>query len=213
MVWIVAKVKVYTFESGKENGDSVNLPDDVFSIAFDKGFISMYFARMKSAWYTPTNKTKNVSEISGTTKKPFKQKHNGCARQGSNRSAQMRGGGIAFGPRAVKAFIKIPKGEAVLAKSMLLSNSLREGKLFVVDGTKLSSNKTKLAKKAFDNYSNKNVVIIHDGNVDANSLLAVRNLQNVKYVSNNMLTANDLFYADAVLLDKGSVAKISGLMN
>ena len=96
---------------------------------------------------------------------------------------------------------------------MLLSNSLREGKLFVVDGTKLSSNKTKLAKRAFDNYSNKNVVIIHDGNVDANSLLAVRNLQNVKYVSNNMLTANDLFYADAVLLDKGSVAKISGLMN
>lgn len=108
MVWCV-KVKVFSLENGSELNKEVDLREEVFGLPYDNKFMSMYFARMKSASYVPTNKTKNISEVSGTTKKPFKQKHTGNARQGSMRSAQMRGGGIAFGPRAMQGFIKIPK--------------------------------------------------------------------------------------------------------
>ena len=212
MVCLV-KVKVYSLESGKATEEEIELNKNVFSIPFDNKFISMYFSRMKDAWFTPTNKTKNISEISGSTKKPFKQKHTGNARQGSTRSAQMRGGAIAFGPRGVKGFVKIPKGEAILAKSMLLSKALSDGKLFVVNKANLSSNKTKNAVKVLSNFADNSVIIINDGSVNANSLLAVRNLKNTKFVSNDMLTAKDLFYAKAVLIDIASVKAFSKELN
>ena len=212
MVCLV-KVKVYSLESGKATEEEIELNKNVFSIPFDNKFISMYFSRMKDAWFTPTNKTKNISEISGSTKKPFKQKHTGNARQGSTRSAQMRGGAIAFGPRGVKGFVKIPKGEAILAKSMLLSKALSDGKLFVVNKANLSSNKTKSAVKVLSNFADNSVIIINDGSVNANSLLAVRNLKNTKFVSNDMLTAKDLFYAKAILIDVASVKAFSKELN
>lgn len=206
-------IKVYTLKTGEENGNSVELSDGVFSIAYDNKFMSMYFARMKSASYVPTNKTKNVSEVSGTGKKPFKQKHTGNARQGSMRSAQMRGGGIAFGPRGVCGFVKIPKCEAMLAKSMLLSKALAEGRLFVIDVADFNSCKTKNAKNILSKFNGKNVVILNDGNVNPNSLLAVRNIAGVKFVSNDMITACDLFYADTILIDVESVKKMSRMLN
>ena len=164
-------VKVYSLKNGEETGGSVDLNDNVFSIAYDNKFISMYFARMKSASYVPTNKTKNVSEVSGTGKKPFKQKHTGNARQGSMRSAQMRGGGIAFGPRGVCGFVKIPKCEAMLAKSMLLSKALAEGRLFVIDVADFNSCKTKNAKNILSKFNGKNVVILNDGSVNPNTAI------------------------------------------
>lgn len=204
---------MYSLESGKALEQEIDLQEQVFAIPYDNEFMSMYFARMKKAGYTPTNKTKNISEISGSTKKPYKQKHTGNARQGSTRSAQMRGGGIAFGPRGVKANIKIPKGEAVLAKSMLLSKACEEKRLFVIQKAQFSSLKTSNAKKVLSNFADKNIIIINDGDVDVNSLLAVRNIEGTKFVSNGMLTAKDLFYADAILLDIGSVNTFTKVLN
>ena len=198
MVWCV-KVKVFSLENGSELNKEVDLREEVFGLPYDNKFMSMYFARMKSASYVPTNKTKNISEVSGTTKKPFKQKHTGNARQGSMRSAQMRGGGIAFGPRAMQGFVKIPKGEAILAKSMLLSNAFANGFGFVIDKAHFSSCRTKEAKKILSKFSPKSVVIIHNGGVDANSLLAVRN-------------ASDLAYANAVLIDVNAVDTLSKVL-
>ena len=207
------KVKVYSLENGTLLDKDIELSDAVFGISYDDRFMSMYFARMKAHGYIPTNKTKNISEISGTTKKPYKQKHTGNARQGSTRSAQMRGGAIAFGPRGVKANIKIPKGESILAKAMLLSRAVAKGKLFVIQDAKFNSLKTKEARKVLSNFAKNNVVIVNDGNVDTNSLLAVRNLRGTNFVSNDMLTAKDLFYANAILIDIASVNTFSKVLN
>ena len=207
------KAKVYSLENGSLLDSEVELSDAVFGISYDNKFMSMYFLRMKANGYIPTNKTKNISEISGTTKKPYKQKHTGNARQGSTRSAQMRGGGIAFGPRGVKANIKIPKGESMLAKAMLLSKALADGRLFVVQEAKFNSLKTRHAKKILSNFANNNVVMINNGNVDANSLLAVRNLKGTSFISNDMLTAKDLFYAKAIIIDIASVNTFSKVLD
>ena len=204
----LVRVKIYSLENGSDIGSEVELQDEVFGFSYDNDFMSMYFTRMKKAGFNPTNKTRNVSEVSGSTKKPYKQKHTGNARQGSTRSAQMRGGGVAFGPRAVKGFVKIPKGETMLARNMLLSNALQQNRFFVIQKAQFGSIKTKTAKKVLCNFSNKNVVIIHDGSVDTNSLLAVRNIDGVKFVSSNMLTVRDLFYADAIIMDIASVEAV-----
>ena len=212
------KVKVYSLESGKMLDHEIELSDVAFNVAYDDSFMSMYFARMKKAGYIPTNKTKNVSEISGSTKKPYKQKHTGNARQGSTRSAQMRGGGIAFGPRALKCHVKIPKGEVILAKAMLFSKALNDGTMFVVQKAQFNSVKTSNAKKILGNFIKnnnniKNVVIINNKSVDRNSLLAVRNLSGVKFVSDDMLTVKDLFYADLVLADSDVLKNFSSVLS
>ena len=204
MVWFV-KVKVYSLENADVIQDrEVELNDDIFNIAYDNKFMSMYFNRMKAYWYEPTNKTKNISEISGTTKKPFKQKHTGNARQGSCRSAQMRGGAIAFGPRGVKGNIKIPKSEASLAKMMLLSEAVRKNAFYAVDKVKFSSLKTKNAVSILSKFADNKIVLVGE-DVGSNSLLAVRNIQGAKIVSKKMLTAYDLFYADAILMEVGVI--------
>ena len=210
---VLVKAEIFTLKDGSKTGEEIELHDSIFSVPYDSNFMSMYFARMKKANYVPTNKTKNISEISGTTKKPFKQKHTGNARQGSMRSAQMRGGGIAFGPRAVKRFVKIPKGETFLAKAMLFSKFLKDNKFFVVDDANFSSNKTKNAKSILSNFTDKTAVIINCGNTNVNSLLAVRNLRNVKFVSNDMLTAYDLISVDAILVDKNTIENYSKVLN
>lgn len=211
------KVKVYSLESGKELGIEADLEDVVFAVPYDNDFMSMHFVRMKKANYMPTNKTKNVSEISGSTKKPYKQKHTGNARQGSTRSAQMRGGGVAFGPRGIKSDVKIPKGEAMLAKAMLLSKAIEDGELFVIQKAQFNSIKTSNAKKVLSVFGQgndkKNVIIINDGSVDVNSLLAVRNIRGVKFVSNNMLTTHDLLYADLILVDIESVKMFTEVLS
>ncbi len=205
MVWFV-KVKVYSLENADVIQDrEVELSDEIFNVAYDNEFMSMYFNRMKSYWYIPTNKTKNISEVSGTTKKPYKQKHTGNARQGSCRSAQMRGGGIAFGPRGVKGKVKIPKSEAKLAKMMLLSEAVRNGVFFAVDKVKFSSLKTKNAVKVLSTFAKGGVVLVGDKNDNSNSLLAVRNIPGVKMITKDMLTARDLFYANAVLMEAGVI--------
>ena len=195
------KVKIYSLESGKALDNEMELEDAFFNIPYDSSFMSMYFARMKKASYVPTNKTKNVSEISGSGKKPYKQKHTGNARQGSTRSAQMRGGGVAFGPRGAVAKIKIPKGEAMLAKSMMFSKALNEGRLFLIQKAHLKSVKTSNAKKILSSNAKKSVLIINGNDIDKNSLLAVRNIDGVKFVSSDMLTVYDLFRFDIILLD------------
>ena len=210
---VLVKAEIFTLKDGSKTGEKIELHDSIFSIPYDSNFMSMYFARMKKASYIPTNKTKNISEISGTTKKPFKQKHTGNARQGSMRSAQMRGGGIAFGPRAVKRFVKIPKGETFLAKAMLFSKFLNDNKLFVIDDANFSSNKTKSAKSVLSNFTDKTAVIVNCGDTNVNSLLAVRNLRNIKFVSNDMLTAYDLISVDAVLIDKNTIENYSKVLN
>ena len=73
------------------------------------------------------HKTKGISEISGTTKKPFKQKGTGSARQGSKRSPQMRGGAVIFGPQVRSHSHKLPKKIRSLALKMALSSKLKEG--------------------------------------------------------------------------------------
>src|SRR5262245_30776807 len=80
-----------------------------------------------------THKTKVISEVSGTSKKPYKQKGTGNARQGSLRSAQFRGGGIIFGPIPRDHAHKMPKKVRKQALRSAISSKQAEGKLVVID--------------------------------------------------------------------------------
>lgn len=201
-------MKIYSFCTGSV------IEEEDFDFSFldcnvDDAFLSMYFTRMKKYHYEPTNKTKIISEISGTTAKPFAQKGTGNARQGSRRAAQHRGGSTMFGPRGLKRAISIPKKEVSLAKKALFLRALQSSKLFVLSDCSVESHKTKFTLGCLQHFPGKRHIIVHDNEIENNNLLAIRNIPNSRYVNPHTFTVYDLISTDTILVTKKSIKSLS----
>ena len=151
-----------------------------------------------------THKTKTISEISGTTKKPFKQKGTGNARQGSLRSAQMRGGATIFGPVVRSHAYDLPKKVRKLALKVALSAKVADGKLVVLDAATTDSLKTKALATRFKALGWNSVLVI-DGQVDNNFALASRNIPHVDVLPQVGTNVYDILRRDTLVLTKDAV--------
>ena len=210
------KFPLYSFTEKENLGDIEVDVSTIDSIDFDKKFVSMHINRMKAAHCGQRNaKTKNLSEVSGTTAKPFKQKGTGRARQGTKRAPHYRGGSVAFGPRGGFRFIKIPKGEVRLAKRHILSLFLKNNTFFVVSDIALPTQKTKNFVKSMKNFDEgivdgrKKFLILFDGQLDNSNIRSSSNLRCVKYANISNFTTNDLVRADIVLISKDAAQNLS----
>ncbi|XVN43669.1 MAG: 50S ribosomal protein L4 [Candidatus Rickettsia vulgarisii] len=152
-----------------------------------------------------THQTKTVSEVSGTTKKPFKQKGTGNARQGSLRSAQMRGGGVSHGPVARSHATKLPKKVRKLGLKHALSGKFAEGKLLVLDSLKLDNAKTSNLVKLLNNFQGKSYFVVDGDNLDNNFSLAAQNIPNIVSVPQIAANVYDIIRHDYILLSKEAV--------
>ena len=206
-------IVVHNFQN-KDVVEKINV--DLTSIEeckVNEKFLNAYFVRMDAAFHAERKaKTKNQSEISGTTAKPHKQKGTGNARQGSKRAAQHRGGGTMFGPRGLTRKVLVPKKETQLAKRMLLSLALKNDKIFVVENHKLSDGKTKTTINSVGNYCDKNkpncLLVSHEV-VDGNNLLGARNVRGIKYANVKTFTVQDLIKSDAIVISKDALIQLS----
>ena len=125
----------------------ISLDKFIFGIEFNSDVIHRMIRYQLAKRRSGNHKTKNISEISGTTKKPFKQKGTGSARQGSKRSPQMRGGAVIFGPVVRSHAHKLPKRVRNLALRIAISKKFKDGKLKIIDNFKISKKKTSFFKK------------------------------------------------------------------
>lgn len=121
----------------------ISLDKFIFGIEFNSDVIHRMIRYQLAKRRSGNHKTKNISEISGTTKKPFKQKGTGSARQGSKRSPQMRGGAVIFGPVVRSHAHKLPKRVRNLALRIAISKKFKDGKLKIIDNFKISKKKNK----------------------------------------------------------------------
>ena len=151
-----------------------------------------------------THKTKTISEISGTTKKPFKQKGTGNARQGSLRSPQFRGGATIFGPVVRSHAYDLPKKVRKLALKVALSAKVADGKLIVLDNTKTESKKTKDMAVRFKALGWNSVLVI-DGQIDDNFALASRNIPHVDVLPQVGTNVYDILRRDTLVLTKDAL--------
>src|SRR3954468_2843023 len=136
-------MKIDIINLDKKNVGSLELADTVFG-ATVRGDIMQRVVRWQLAKrQAGTHKVKVISEVSGTTKKPFKQKGTGGARQGSMRSAQMRGGGVIFGPVVRSHAHSLPKKIRALGLKSALSSKAKDGKLIILDSVESKKGKTK----------------------------------------------------------------------
>ena len=152
--------------------------------------------------------TKNVGEVAGTNKKPWRQKGTGRARAGSFQSPLWRGGGVVFGPRPRDFGKKVSKKTRALALRKALSERLKAGDVVVVDNLKLTSPKTKEFAGLMSALELKGPTLIVSAGTDKNLTLASRNIPDVALTTSDSLNTYDVLRPDKLLFTKDAFEKV-----
>ncbi len=155
------------------------------------------------------HKVKTRSEVNHTTRKPFKQKGTGSARQGMKGVSQMRGGGVVFGPVVRSHEHSLPKKVRKLGLKLALSGKAKQSKLKFFEAQTLENLKTKDIKVALDKLDAKKVLIISDNNDKFVSLKKiVGNIVNVNTLPTEGMNVYDMLNHDLVLVCKDSLPSV-----
>ena len=170
------KLNVVTLES-KEAG-TIELADAVFGLDPRGDILQRVVEWQRAKKRAGTHKTKTRAEVSGTGKKPFKQKGSGNARQGTLRAPHHEGGGRAHGPVVRDHGYSLPKKVRALGLKHALSAKQKEGKLIVIAEAKLADAKTKSVLAGFKKIGLTKPLFIAS-EFDANFTKAVRNVKGV----------------------------------
>jgi large subunit ribosomal protein L4 len=167
------QVDIITLENAAAG--SAELPDDIFRITPRPDIMARVVHWQLSKRRAGTHKVKGLSEVSGTTKKPYKQKGTGNARQGSLRAPQFRTGGVVHGPVVRSHAYSLNKKVRRLGLISALSQKLAETKLVVLDAAVTAGKTGELAKKV-KALGWSSALIIDGGIVDEGFLRASRNI-------------------------------------
>jgi large subunit ribosomal protein L4 len=193
----------------KKSVGSVDVSDAIFGVEV-RGDIMHRVVRWQLAKrQAGTHKTKVVSEVSGTTKKPYKQKGTGSARQGSLRSAQMRGGGIIFGPVVRSHAFSLPKKIRMLGLRSALSAKAKDGKLVVIEnaaGGKEAKTKTLVAQLKKLGWTS--ALIVDGAQVDEGFARAARNIPGIDVLPTQGANVYDILRRDTLVLTKAALEKL-----
>jgi len=184
----------------------ITLNDSVFGLEarvdIIKRVIDWQLAKARSG----THSVKTVGEVSGTTKKPFKQKGTGNARQGNARGVQRRGGGVAHGPQVRSHDIKLQKKLRSLGLRHALSIKLSEGALHFVDSVEMKHPKTSELVKSLANFGSGKFFIIDGATVDNNFKLSAASAINTCVVPAIRANVYDIISSDHVLISRNALS-------
>ena len=156
-----------------------------------------------------THASKGISDISGTTRKPHKQKGTGRARQGSLRSPQFRGGAVIFGPQPRSHAHKLPKKVRQLGLRMALSGKLTEERFLVLDRFSSSEGKTKALCEQLSFLQGRLLCITAEA-CEENFRRAASNIWRVNILSHKGVNVYDILRHDYVMVEKDAVSLIEG---
>jgi len=188
---------------GKKVG-SIDLPSEIFDVQANVPLIHQVVVAQLAAARAGTAKAKTRAEVSGTGKKPFKQKGTGRARQGSVRAPLQRHGGVSHGPVPRKYDQRTPKKMIAAALKGCLSDRQREDRIHVVDSI-TSTPSTQAAISAVRQFSDrKNVLVVLSRSEDL-AWRALRNAENTHLIVNDQLNAYDILVSDDVVFSESAI--------
>jgi large subunit ribosomal protein L4 len=191
----------------QEVGD-IELADEVFGLPVRRDILARVVNWQLAKRRAGTHKAKGISDISGTTRKPYKQKGTGRARQGSLRSPQFRGGARIFGPVVRSHEFDLQKKVRRLGLKTALSAKQAEGRLVVLDAAKVDEPKTKALRARLDAFGWGSVLIIDGSEVDANFARAARNLPKVDVLPQQGANVYDILRRDTLVLTRDAVQSL-----
>jgi large subunit ribosomal protein L4 len=193
-----------TSAAGKASGD-VEVDDKLFGVQPNIPVLHQVVTAQLAARRAGTQSTKTRAEVAGGGAKPWRQKGTGRARQGSIRSPQWRGGGVAHGPKPRSYKQRTPKKMIRLALASALSDRLNEDRLKVIDSWGLDAPSTKSAVKVLQDLNVEGRVLVVLTRDDEATWKSLRNLQDVHVLYTGELNAYDILVSDWVVFTEASL--------
>lgn len=191
--------------SGKASG-TVELPADIFDVQANVPLLHQVVVAQLAAARQGTHDVKRRGEVSGSGKKPFKQKGTGRARQGSIRAPQYRGGGVVHGPQPRDYSERTPKKMKAAALRGALSDRARNGKVHVVSAlVEGDTPSTKNALAALANITDSTNVLIVVDRTDFTAWKSLRNVPSVHLIAVDQLNTYDVLVSDDVIFTKAAL--------
>lgn len=203
----MAKVDVWNWK--KEKVGALDLPAEIFEYPYRRhlvwGVVKAYLAGLRAG----THKTKVRSEVSGSGKKPFRQKGTGRARQGGGRPPIHRHGGTVFGPVPRSYAHRISAGEKKNALRAVLSRKVKESRLVVLDQFSLDSHRTKELLQGLTTLGIDGKALLVDSRQNEKLALASRNVRTLKHVDPLALNCYDLLNHGYLVTTREALARVA----
>ncbi len=192
-----------------EKVSETELSDEIFSIPVKKSILHDVVRMQLAGRRTGTATVKGRSDVSGSTRKLYRQKGTGNARSGDIKSPVRRGGGVIFGPGQRSFAYKLPKKVRSLGLKMALSSKLASNEIVVIDDFCLENVKTKDFFGIINALNLKNILIVIDED-DRNLALSSRNVPKVKVLKTAGLNVYDILKYNNLLIKESSIKSIEG---
>ncbi|MBB1551098.1 MAG: 50S ribosomal protein L4 [Prevotella sp.] len=200
--------------NGQETGRKVTLNDAIFGIEPNDHVLYLDVKQYLANQRQGTAKSKERSEITGSTRKLGRQQGSGGARRGDIKSPVLVGGGRVFGPKPRDYSFKLNKKVKILARKSALSYKVKENSLIVVEDFNLEAPKTKdfvnIAKNL--KVDNKKTLLVLP-NINKNVYLSARNIQKAEVMTANAINAYKILNADVLVVAESSLQTIDNILN
>jgi len=203
------QVPVYSLDG--EVIKHIEVSDRVFAVPFNQAVVHQAMVRQQANARQGTASTKTRSEVSGSTKKLFRQKHTGSARAGSRKSPLRRGGGIVFGPKPRSYRQAMPKKMRQLALKCVLSAKAKAKELMVVEQLKFDEPRTKEMAQILAALGADSSALIVTREAEANVAKSARNLPGIKTMPASLLNVVDILSCRMLLMTEAAVRKAEEL--
>lgn len=192
-----------------EKVSQVDLDESLFNVPVKKSVLHEVVTMQQANRRSGCAKVKHRSEVSGCSRKLYRQKGTGRARRGNIKSPLLRGGGVIFGPDGRTYAYKVPKKVRRLALKMALSSKLQAENLLVLDRFDLERAKTVEFIEVLSALNLKNVLIVSDME-DPHLELSARNVPNVKVLRAEGLNVYDILKYHSLILVEPAIKHIEG---
>ena len=207
------ELSVYNIK-GEDTGRKVQLNDDIYGIEPNEHVMYLAVRQYLADQRQGTHKSKERSELSGSTRKLFRQKGTGGARRGDINSPLLRGGARVFGPKPRDYSFKLNKKVKVLARKSALSSKITDGAIKVVEDFNFDAIKTKQMVKVLDSFKvngNRNLFVFAEPN--KNVVLSARNIQRTEVALARNLSTYDILKAKNIFLTESALQPIVEVLN
>jgi large subunit ribosomal protein L4 len=191
----------------------IDLRDDIFGVDIRPDILHSMVRWQQAKARQGTHQAKGVSDVSGSTRKPFKQKGTGRARQGRIRAPHMRGGGVVFGPVTRSHAFDLPKKVRKLALKTALAAKAAEGNLIIVDSLVMTQAKTKDVAQSLNNNAWNSILFIDGQAVNEFFARTVRNLPNTDLLPQQGANVHSILKRKTLVLSKDAVLHLEARLS
>lgn len=204
-------MQISVYNNAGQEITKIEVADSVFGVKPNEALVHQALVRQLANSRQGTADTKTRREVSGSSRKLYRQKHTGMARAGNRRSPLRRGGGIIFGPHPRSYRQAMPKKMRRLAIRNILSAKVAGEELKVIDSFGLEEPKTKQMAQILQALGIGSSALLVTADIDTTVVKSARNIATMKTLPANMLNIVDLMSYDILLMTVDAVRRVESM--